>query len=98
MTVTKLVGETATIFQRMNEQGDMLRVATTVKMAVRERAIGTFIPAFGPDGAKNPVISAILKGTTYHGRAYVVNDWYLTAYEPIHDNTGRPGGHAVCRR
>ncbi len=86
--VTKLVGETATIFQRMNEQGDMLRVATTVKMAVRERAIGTFIPAFGPDGIENPVISAILKGKTYHGRAYVVNDWYLTAYEPIRDSIG----------
>ena len=26
----KLVGGTATIFQRMNETGDMLRVATTV--------------------------------------------------------------------
>jgi len=86
--ITRMVGETATIFQRMNEQGDMLRVATTVQATARDRAIGTYIPAFGPEGEKNPVIAAILDGRTYHGRAYVVNDWYLTAYEPIHDRAG----------
>lgn len=87
-SVTELVGETATIFQRMNGQGDMLRVATTVPMLSQERAIGTFIPAVNPDGKANTVVSTILKGETYHGRAYVVNSWYLTAYEPIKDNTG----------
>lgn len=87
--MTRLVGETATIFQRMNDKGDMLRVATTVRTVEGKRAIGTFIPAVNPDGAPNPVISAILQGKTYHGRAYVVNAWYLTAYEPIRDRTGR---------
>jgi HAMP domain-containing protein len=86
--VTKLVGETATIFQRLNERGDMLRVATTVQTSENKRAIGTYIPAFNPDGAKNPVISAILMGNTYHGRAFVVNAWYLTAYEPLMDVKG----------
>jgi len=86
--VTHLVGETATIFQRMNERGDMLRVATTVQTTANERAIGTYIPAINPDGTDNPVIATILKGGTYHGRAYVVNAWYLTAYEPIHDSAG----------
>jgi len=87
--MTRLVGETATIFQRMNDKGDMLRVATTVKTVEGKRAIGTFITAVNPDGAPNPVISAILRGNTYHGRAYVVNAWYLTAYEPIKDRTGK---------
>lgn len=86
--ITKLVGETTTIFQRMNEKGDMLRVATTVKNSAGQRAIGTYIPAVNPDGKANPVVSSILKGKTYHGRAYVVNDWYLTAYEPIYDKSG----------
>ncbi len=86
--VTRLVGETATIFQRMNADGDMLRVATTVRTASNQRAIGTYIPAVNPDGADNPVISSVLKGDTYHGRAYVVNAWYLTAYEPIYDGAG----------
>jgi hypothetical protein len=81
--VTQLTGATATIFQRMNEKGDMLRVATTVKDAQGRRALGTYIPAVNPDGVPNPVIAAVLKGEPYHGRAFVVNDWYLTAYEAI---------------
>lgn len=87
--VTRLHRETATIFQRMNKNGDMLRVATNIETSENKRAIGTYIPAVNPDGTGNPVISAILKGETYHGRAYVVNDWYLTAYEPIMSETGQ---------
>lgn len=81
--VARLVGETATIFQRMNEAGDMLRVATTVLDEQGRRAIGTYIPARDPDGTPNPVVAAVMKGETYRGRAYVVNAWHLTAYEPI---------------
>jgi PAS domain S-box-containing protein len=86
--VTKLVDETATIFQRANENGDMLRVATTVLNAEGKRAIGTYIPTVDPDGTLNPVIASILKGNSYRGRAFVVDTWYLTAYEPIKDSTG----------
>lgn len=86
--VTRLVGETATIFQRMNPKGDMLRVATTVKNAGNDRAIGTYIPAVNPDSTPNPVLAAILQGRTYHGRAFVVREWYLTSYEPIQDLAG----------
>ena len=86
--VTRLIGETTTIFQRMNEEGDMLRVATTIKDAEGKRAIGTYIPAVNPDGTPNPVIAAVLKGETYHGRAFVVDAWHLTAYEPIKDKEG----------
>lgn len=86
--VTRLVGETSTVFQRMNSKGDMLRVATNVKDAQGRRAIGTFIPAVNPDGTPNRVVAAIMGGKTYHGRAYVVNDWYLTAYEPLKDKAG----------
>ena len=83
--VVRLVGGTGTIFQRMNERGDMLRVATNVEALDHTRAIGTYIPAINPDGEPNAVISTVLRGETYHGRAYVVNAWYITAYEPIRD-------------
>jgi hypothetical protein len=73
----------STVFQRMNEQGDMLRISTTVKKADGSRAIGTFIPAVAADGTPNPVISKILKGETYLGRAFVVNSWYIAAYQPL---------------
>jgi methyl-accepting chemotaxis protein len=79
-----LVGGTTTIFQRMNDDGDMLRVATNVLKTDGRRAIGTFIPRM-KNGKPNPVIEAVLRGETYIGRAYVVNDWYITAYKPLWD-------------
>ena len=86
--VKSLVGGTCTIFQRINDAGDMLRVCTNVETVNSSRAIGTYLPAIDPDGKPNPVVSTVLKGETFVGRAYVVNDWYNTAYEPIFDDKG----------
>jgi PAS domain S-box-containing protein len=86
--IAQLVGESSTIFQIMNSNGDMIRVATTVTDRTGHRAIGTYISATNPDGTPNPVISAIVSGQTFHGLAYVVDSWYLTAYEGIRDRRG----------
>jgi len=86
--VRLLVGGTCTVFQRMNEAGDMLRVATNVAKRDNTRAIGTYIPAVNPDGQPNPVVATLLDRKTFKGRAYVVNAWYLTAYEPLFNNDG----------
>jgi hypothetical protein len=86
--VRQLAGGTCTIFQKMNESGDMLRVCTNVKKADGTRAIGTYIPKTNPDGKPNPVISAVLKGETYRGRAFVVDRWYSAIYKPICNKTG----------
>jgi signal transduction histidine kinase len=83
--VRHLVGGTCTIFQRMNDSGDMLRVCTNVQKSDNTRAIGTFIPKIQPDGNTNPVVDAVLRGQTFTGRAFVVDKWYITAYEPIFD-------------
>ncbi|WCJ58237.1 methyl-accepting chemotaxis protein [Fontisphaera persica] len=74
-----------TIFQRMNEEGDMLRVCTSVLKTNGTRAIGTYIPRMQPDGTENPVLKAVLSGQTYRGRAFVVDDWHAAVYEPIWD-------------
>jgi len=80
-----LVAGTCTIFQRMNASGDMLRVSTNVEKQDGTRAIGTYIPRTNPDGQPNPVVSTVLRGETFRGRAYVVDRWYITAYEPLFD-------------
>lgn len=66
---------TATIFQKTPL--GYLRISTNVRNADGSRAIGTYIPF------TSPVVQAIEKGEAYSGRAWVVNDWYVTAYEPI---------------
>jgi len=82
--VKTLVGSTCTIFQRMNEKGDMLRVCTNV-LKEGKRAVGTYIPKTEASGAENPVIASLLAGKTYRGRAKVVDRWYVAAYEPLFD-------------
>jgi len=61
---------TATIFQHD------LRVSTNVKNEKRERAIGTRV-------SKEVNNAVLLEGKPWIDRAFVVNDWYITAYEPI---------------
>ena len=83
--VGELVGGTTTIFQRMNPAGDMLRVATNVKKLDGDRAIGTYIPAVNADGSPSKIIQTVLEGKTFYGRAFVVNAWYVTGYQPLWD-------------
>ena len=96
--VTQLIGGACTLFQRMNDAGDMIRVATSVKLENGERATGTFIPAKNPDGTPNPVIDAVLKGGAFQGRAWVVNAWYIAAYKPLQDPAGKIIGMLFCGR
>ena len=90
--VANLTGAACTLFQRMNPEGDMIRIATSVIGANGKRAVETYIPAVNPDGQPNPVIANLLRKETYVGRAFVVNEWYLTSYKPILDGQGEVAG------
>lgn len=61
---------TATIFQ------DDVRISTNVRNEDGSRAIGTRVS----EEVYNQVLE---EGKPWIGRAFVVNDWYITAYEPI---------------
>jgi PAS domain S-box-containing protein len=74
--VHALVGGTSTIFQKIDS--GYVRISTNVLDVEGKRATGTYIPN------NSPVIQTIENGETYFGRAFVVNNWYITAYEPIY--------------
>ncbi len=78
--IRTLVGGTATIFQVI-PQG-LLRISTNVLKTDKTRAVGTYIPT------DSPVYKTVMNGTVFHGRAYVVNAWYITAYKPFRDTAG----------
>ena len=61
---------TATIFQRD------LRISTNVRNIDGTRAIGTRV-------SKEVNTAVLQEGKPWNDRAFVVNDWYITAYEPI---------------
>ena len=79
--------ESCTIFQRMTENGDMLRVASSVVDKQGRRVVGTFLPSAASSAAEpNPVVATVLAGKTYWGRAFVADHWELAMYEPIWDS------------
>jgi len=64
--------------------GDV-RISTNVRLFKERRAIGTRV--------STDVDRTVLgRGKTWLGRAFVVNDWYISGYEPILDSDGRRVG------
>jgi len=58
------------------------RIATNVMTASGNRAIGTRV--------SGDVYDKVLENNlNWYDRAFVVNDWYLSAYDPIHDTRGK---------
>jgi two-component system NtrC family sensor kinase len=70
---------TATVFL------DDVRITTNVRLFKDQRAIGTRV--------SQAVSDAVLqRGATWLDSAFVVNDWYVSAYEPLVDSGGRRVG------
>jgi methyl-accepting chemotaxis protein len=75
--IQMMTGGVATIFQVLD--GKLLRVSTNVLINETDRAVDTYIPS------DSPVYKTVMSGETYTGRAFVVNDWYVTTYTPMFD-------------
>ncbi|MBN1116202.1 MAG: Cache 3/Cache 2 fusion domain-containing protein [Bacteroidales bacterium] len=78
--VSELTGADVTIFSKQRE--GFLRISTSLIDDKGKRQVGTSVPG------SSPVIKAILSGTNYYGRAIVIDEWNITAYMPIVNNSG----------
>lgn len=79
--VSGITGATATIFAASGR--DFVRVATSIRKANGERAIGTVLD---PAGAAYAEVS---QGRPFYGMVDILGKPYLTAYEPIKEEHGR---------
>ena len=76
--IAKLTDSAVTIFQLVDD--GLLRVSTNIIKKDGNRATGTYIPV------DSPVYKKIIAGEDFHGRAFVVSEWYLTIYRPLKFN------------
>jgi two-component system NtrC family sensor kinase len=70
---------TATLFM------DDVRITTNVRLFQDQRAIGTRVSQVVRD-------AVLTRGDTWLDRAFVVNDWYVSAYEPLLNARGHRVG------
>ena len=69
----------------MDKGQDDVRISTNVPVKTGERALGTRVS----DEVRTIVLD---QGKTWIDRAFVVNDWYISSYEPIIDINGNRVG------
>ena len=77
----EITGLSVTLFQCIPE--GILRISSNIINRDGSRAVDTFIPS------GSPVHEAIMNNKTYYGRAFVVNEWFMTGYEPVKDSEGK---------
>ncbi len=77
--VKNKLGTACTIFLKQGNTAQ--RISTSVINEKGDRAVGTYI--------SQPVYDAVIRnGENYIGRAWVVDAWYVTYYQPIKDVKG----------
>ena len=79
-----MTGGNATIFIKQGD--DFIRVATSVKKADGNRAVGTNL------GNKHPAYTKLMQGETFRGMAVLFGKPHVTEYVPIKDAGGQVMG------
>ena len=76
------------LFQRVNDAGDMVLIATTI-FSGKGKKLGNLYLPFKQKGVANPVIQQVLKKQVFHGIANLADGWHFTACKGITDKKDR---------
>ena len=74
-----------TLFQRVDAEGNMLVVATTARNKTGERRVGELLSAKTKDESQSRIVTTLLRGDAYVGRAFSVDSAQVTGYMPLFD-------------
>jgi len=76
------------LFQRVNNAGDMVLIATTISSKKGQKLKNRYLPST-QNSVANSVIQHILKKQVFHGIADLADGWHFTACKGITDKEGR---------
>ena len=88
-------GVLSTIYQRLDDRGDMLAIASSIQAEGGLRMTGSLLPAATPDGSPEPAVVAALAGATHRAMVRIGGRLFLTSTEPLRDPSGRVAGMAM---
>jgi uncharacterized protein YoxC len=86
--ISQATGRSVVLFERVDPEGDMMRVAGTAAEIGAHTAIGSYIPARLPNDEPNPILKTILSGNVYRGRLYVQGGWQTAICDPLRERAG----------
>jgi methyl-accepting chemotaxis protein len=89
-------GRSVVLFERIDPEGDMMRVAGAAAEIGAHTAVGNYIPARLAIDEPNPILKTILSGNVYRGRLYLQGSWHTVVCDPLRQNAGAEVFGMLC--
>jgi methyl-accepting chemotaxis protein len=89
--ISTATGRGVVLFERMDPEGDMMRVGGAAAEIGAHTALGSYVPARLND-EPNPILQTILAGNVYKGRLYLQGGWNTVVCTPLREGQGEVFG------
>ncbi len=86
--ISAKTGRAVVLFERIDPEGDMMRVAGAAAEIGARTALGNYVPARLANGEENSMLKTVLAGNVYHGRLYLQGSWHTVVCDPQRDKGG----------
>jgi uncharacterized protein YoxC len=85
--ISTATGRGVVLFERIDPEGDMMRVGGAAAEIGARTAMGSYIPARLND-EPNPILTTVLSGNPYKGRLYLQGGWNTVVCDPLREGGG----------